>query len=419
MGVVWLAADELLRRDVALKEVTRPPGLDEEDWRVLRQRSLYEAQAAARLHHPNIASVYDVLSHDGRPWIVMQLVRYPSLREVLRSRGPMSPVHAAHMGLCVLAAMRAAFAAGVLHRDIKPANILLGPDGDVVLADFGLAAADAGPHLTLAGTVVGSPAYMSPERARGEHATLASDLWSLGATLYAAVEGRDPFARSCTMAVLTAVINDEPDRPERCGPLWPVISALLRKDPRTRPRPDDIERRLACAASLLAEPCVTGPAAAVDASALASDDTPGARSRIVYLSAAAAAAIDGSRRSAPVDHPPDNPGRRPPRWATGAWLVSGLAIIVLIATIMVTGSLVNGHGPSTPANSARAGSKTATQAHAGRTSMQPTQPAALRQPAQTRSTAPTGRVPPSQAKKKHRPHKQTKKPTGNQDGNAQ
>lgn len=411
MGVVWLAADELLRRDVAIKEAIRPPGLDEEAWRALRQRSLYEAQAAARLHHPNIASVYDVISHDDRLWIVMQLVPYPSLQEVLLSGERMSPVHAAHMGLRVLAAMRAAFAAGVLHRDIKPANILLGPDGDVVLTDFGLAAADTGAHLTLTGTVVGSPAYMSPERARGEPATLASDLWSLGATLYAAVEGRDPFARSSTIGVLTAVVNDEPDPTERCGQLWPLISALLRKDPRARLRADDTERRLACAAGLLAEPGVTGPAKALDASAPALDETPRGES-----------------------HPPDNPGRRPSRRATGAWLVSGLASIVLIPAILLTASLGSGHGQGTPANSSHAGSTSATQAHTGQPSMQPVKPAhrslradsprrtsgaALRQPAATRPAPLTDHAPPGQAKKKHQGHKPRQKPTGSQDGNTQ
>ncbi len=370
MGVVWLAADELLRRDVAIKEATRPPGLDEQDWHVLRQRSLYEARAAARVHHPNIASVYDVIRHDDRPWIVMQLVPNPSLREVLRSSGPMSSVQAAHMGLCVLAGMRAAFAAGVLHRDIKPANILLGPDGGVVLTDFGLAAADTGAHLTLTGTVVGSPAYMSPERARGEQATLASDLWSLGATLYAAVEGRDPFARSSTMAVLTAVVHEEPDPPELCGPLWPVISALLRKDPRARLGPEDAERRLASAAGLMAETAVTGPATALDAGAPALDEGPRDRSWMPDLSPADVA-VDGAGGAVSVDRLPDNPGRRPSRWATGAWFLSGLATMVLIAAILLTVSLSAGRGPGIPANSPPLGSNPAAQSHSSPPSVQP------------------------------------------------
>jgi serine/threonine protein kinase len=411
MGVVWLAADELLRRDVAIKEAIRPPGLTDEEWRVLRQRSLHEAQAAARLHHPNIVAVYDVLSHDDRPWIVMQLVPYPSLSEVLRSRGPMNCAQAAQLGLCVLAAAQAAFAAGVLHRDIKPANILLRPDGDAVLTDFGIAAADTGAHLTLSGTVVGSPAYMSPERARGEQATFASDMWSLGATLYAAAEGREPFARSSALAVLTAVVSDEPDPPERCGPLWPVISALLRKDPRARLGPDDAERRLAWAASAPAEPDVTGPATAPGASPAAAGGTLADRGRTLRPGAGIALA-DGHDWSPSIELPAGDRLQRPSRRVTTVWLASGLASIVLIAGIMLTLSLGSGRSPS--ASSRRAGRMPAAQGHTSAAAPGPgtTRTAApvlrvSRAPA--RSVPPAEHVPPGQAKQKHHRHKPKKK----------
>jgi eukaryotic-like serine/threonine-protein kinase len=404
MGVVWLASDELLRRDVAIKEAIPPAGLDEDEWRIARERSLHEAQAAAKLNHPNIASVYDVLWHDDCPWIVMQLVPYPSLRDVLRKNGPMSPADAAHIGLCVLAAMRAAWAAGVLHRDIKPGNILLGPEGDVVLTDFGLAIADTAAHLTLTGNVVGSPAYMSPERARGEGATLASDLWSLGATLYAATEGRDPFERSATMAVLIAVVNDDPDPPERCGPLWPVISALLRKDPRARLGPEDTERRLRWAAGVTGEPEVTGPAIAVAAGPAPFDETP-----------------DG------------NTGQRSSRRVTAAWLASVLASIVMIAAIMITASLARSRGADNPANSPRAGSSPATQSHTSRPSVQsdhrgPRKPAGPKpapakaagpgQSARAKPPPPPDHVPPGQAKHGHGGGKPKKKPKGKQNASA-
>jgi eukaryotic-like serine/threonine-protein kinase len=234
MGIVWLAADELLSRDVAVKETIRPPDLDEAHWALLCERSLREARTAARLSHPNIVGVYDVLEHDGRPWLVMQLVPCPSLREVVRMSGPLSPALAARVGLQILAAIRAAHNAGVLHRDVKPANVLLDPDDRVMLTDFGLAVADGSPRVTTTGLILGSPAYMSPECTRGEPATAASDLWSLGATLYAAVEGRDPFERNSTVAVLTAISTADPDAPSRAGLLWPVISGLLRKDPYIR-----------------------------------------------------------------------------------------------------------------------------------------------------------------------------------------
>jgi serine/threonine protein kinase len=234
MGVVWLAGDELLHRDVAVKEILWPPQLDGAEQQTLRQRALREARTAARLNHPNLVGVYDVVEEDGRPWIVMQLVPYRSLSEVVREDGPLPPRRAARVGLRVLEAIQAAHAVGVLHRDVKPGNVLLGPGDRVVLTDFGMAIADASPTLTTSGVLIGSPSYMAPERARGERATPATDLWALGATLYAAVEGRPPFGRDGAMAVLTAIVADDPDPPSLAGSLWPVISGLLRKNPDER-----------------------------------------------------------------------------------------------------------------------------------------------------------------------------------------
>ena len=234
MGVVWLAGDELLHRDVAVKEILWPPQLDTAERETLRQRALREARTAARLNHPHIVGVYDVIEDDGRPWIVMQLVAYRSLSDAMRDDGPLPPGRAAQVGLRILAALRAAHEIGVLHRDVKPGNVLLGPEDQVVLTDFGTAIADGSPTLTTSGVLIGSPSYMAPERARGEAAGPAADLWSLGATLYAAVEGRPPFDRDGTLAVLTAVVSDEPDPPRRAGPLWPLIAGLLRKDPCAR-----------------------------------------------------------------------------------------------------------------------------------------------------------------------------------------
>jgi eukaryotic-like serine/threonine-protein kinase len=234
MGVVWLAGDELLHRDVAVKEILWPPQLDAAEQQDLRQRALREARTAARLNHPNLVGVYDVVEDDGRPWIVMQLVPYRSLSEVVQEDGPLPPRRATQVGLRILEAIEAAHAVGVLHRDVKPGNVLLGPGDRVVLTDFGMAIADASPTLTTSGVLIGSPSYMAPERAQGKRATPATDLWSLGATLYAAVEGRPPFDRDGAMAVLTAIVTDDPDPPSRAGSLWPVISGLLRKDPDER-----------------------------------------------------------------------------------------------------------------------------------------------------------------------------------------
>ena len=192
MGVVWRARDEVLGRDVAVKEILWPSQLDAADEEALRQRALREAQTAARLDHPNIVRIYDVVEDNGRPWIVMQLVPYRSLGDIVRDDGPLSPRRAAQIGLQILAAIRAAHAAGVLHRDLKPGNVLLGPEDQVVLTDFGTAIADESPTLTTSGIVIGSASYLAPERAGGQPGTPAADLWSLGATLYTAVEGRPP-----------------------------------------------------------------------------------------------------------------------------------------------------------------------------------------------------------------------------------
>jgi serine/threonine protein kinase len=245
MGTVWLASDELLARDVAVKEVRWPPQLGDVERDNLRQRALREAQTAARLDHPNIARVYDVVEEDDRPWIVMQLIPYRSLRDAVLEAGRLPPRRTAQVGLRILAAIQAAHAAGVLHRDVKPGNVLLGPEDHTVLTDFGMAIADGSPTLTTSGLLIGSPSYMAPERARGEFATAAADMWSLGATLYATVEGRPPFDREGALAVLTAVVSMEPDPPSHAGMLWPAISGLLRKDPAQRLDAEQAGRLLA------------------------------------------------------------------------------------------------------------------------------------------------------------------------------
>jgi tRNA A-37 threonylcarbamoyl transferase component Bud32 len=244
MGTVWRGRDELLHRDVAVKEIRWPPQLDAAELDTLRQRALREARTAARLNHPNIVTMYDVVQEDGRPWIVMQLVPYRSLTDAIGADGPLPPDQVAQLGLRVLAALVCAHESGVLHRDVKPGNVLLGPGSQVVLTDFGMAIADGSPTLTTSGILIGSPSYLAPERARGATATPAADLWSLGATLYAAVEGRPPFDRNTTIAVLTAVVSDDPDPPHRAGPLWPVITGLLRKDPGARLGPAEVQRLL-------------------------------------------------------------------------------------------------------------------------------------------------------------------------------
>ncbi|HXF21891.1 MAG TPA: protein kinase [Streptosporangiaceae bacterium] len=234
VGRVWLAQDELLGRAVAIKEFSPPAELGEAEREMLLQRSLREAKTAARLSHPNVVTIYDAVEDGGRPWIVMEMIPARSLRDLVRDHGPVEPHQAAGIGLQVLAALRAAHALGITHRDVKPANVLIDNTGRAVLADFGIAHTAGSPTLTRTGMLVGSPSYIAPERAHGDHGGPESDLWSLGATLYAVVEGRPPYDRVSPLATLTAVVNEAPDPPRRCGALWPVVSGLLTRDPAHR-----------------------------------------------------------------------------------------------------------------------------------------------------------------------------------------
>jgi len=244
MGRVWLARDEMLDRDVAVKEFVPPEWMTDEEKARLKDRTLREARSAARLNHPNVVQIYDVVHADGQPWIVMEYVPSRSLHQVLTDDGPFRPDAAARIGLHVLDALTAAHDAGVLHRDIKPHNVLIGEEGRVVLTDFGLATFVDDGSVTGPGLIVGSPQYVSPERARDGASTVESDLWSFGATLYAAVEARSPYARESAMATLMALATEPPDPPQLAGPLAPVLTGLLRHDPAARLTAAEVDRRL-------------------------------------------------------------------------------------------------------------------------------------------------------------------------------
>ncbi|MFI9583416.1 serine/threonine-protein kinase [Streptomyces sp. NPDC052236] len=253
MGVVWRAFDEVLGREVAVKELrtyTDSSGPELADLRVRMQR---EARAAARVRHPGVIAVHDVTEHDGRPVIVMELIDGPSLDGVVSEHGVMEPREVAAIGAKVMEALAAAHRVGVLHRDVKPGNVLLDRDGRVVLTDFGIATMEdpgdgSATRLTRSGELVGSLEYLSPERAQGGEPGPASDVWALGATLYAAVEGAAPFFRQSTWSTITAIVVDPLPEPRRGGALGPVLRRLMEKDPARRPDAETAARMLAAVA---------------------------------------------------------------------------------------------------------------------------------------------------------------------------
>jgi len=243
MGTVWLATDSVLDRQVAIKEVTFE-AVTVEERGLLRERTLREARAAARFVHPRVTTVHDVVEEDGRPWIVMEHIPSRTLAQVLQDQGPMPPDLVARIGMDLLGALQAAHRAGIVHRDVKPDNVLIGAQWRAWLTDFGIATSSGESGLTEAGILLGSPSYMSPERARNEVPSPAVDVWSLGATLFTAVEGRPPFERGDAMATLLAVITEPPAPILAAGPLTPVLLGCLTKDPAHRMTVDQVQAGL-------------------------------------------------------------------------------------------------------------------------------------------------------------------------------
>lgn len=234
MGVVWLAQDEVLDRSVALKQVMLPDLMAEETGTTALAQARGEARAAARVDHPGVIRIHDLIEDDGLVWVVMELLSGRTLREALDVQGPLPVSEVTRVGLCLLDALQAIHRAGVVHRDLKPANVYLCNGGRVVITDFGIARATDIEPITLRGGFIGSPAYVAPEQAHGGKVGPASDLFSLGSTLFAAVEGRRPFSKESILATLVAVLEDTPGPYLRAGPLRPVIEGLLAKEPERR-----------------------------------------------------------------------------------------------------------------------------------------------------------------------------------------
>ncbi|WP_460776850.1 serine/threonine-protein kinase, partial [Nocardiopsis nanhaiensis] len=231
MGIVWEAHDTALDRVVAIKQVLLPGHFTDAERDDAHARVRREAQSAARIAHPTVITIHDVFEYEHNPWVVMELVEGGSLQDMLGEAGSLPPERTGDIAESLLQAVRAADGAGVLHRDIKPGNIMMSSDGRVILTDFGIATMEGGPSITRTGALIGSPEYMPPERLEGGPAEHRGDLWAIGVTLYAAVEGTSPFRRDNITAAIAAVISAPLPPMERAGWLEPVIAGLLDRDP--------------------------------------------------------------------------------------------------------------------------------------------------------------------------------------------
>lgn len=253
MGSVWEAADQLLHRTVAIKQLLPQAGLDDDELAMANNRVIREARITARLHHPHAVTLYDVVEHDGRPCLIMQFVPSKSLDALLRERGPFEVPFVARIGAEVASALAAAHRVGIVHRDVKPGNVLITPEGSANITDFGISHAVGDVSLTSTGMLTGTPAYLAPEVARGADSSFSADVFSLGATLYAALEGTPPFGNDTnSMAVLHRVASGQLIPPRRSGMLAPLLLHMLAPEPKYRPAMSDVALRLSEAATLVA-----------------------------------------------------------------------------------------------------------------------------------------------------------------------
>ncbi len=356
MGTVWRAYDEVLRVDVAVKEIRFPADLEDAERAGQVDTAMREARNAARLRgNPHVVTVHDAVEQDGLPWIVMDYVPAATLVATVERGGPLPVERAARVGLAVLDALVAGKRLGVLHRDVKPSNILLAHDGRVLLTDFGIATHVSDPTLTGGLGSGGTPAYMAPERLLGGAATLAGDLFALGATLYLAVEGVPPFHRETLPLTVGAVLHADPPPFARAGPLAPAIAGLLAKSPASRLRPDGAQALLTRASSGPA-PLRPAPAARGRVPGGATGAAPGGVSGVVP-GGVSGAVPDGVTGVAPGSATPVSlrampgavPGRRPvaggspPTGPSGGrwdWRPVGLLLAALVAVVAVAGGIL-------------------------------------------------------------------------------
>ncbi|WP_433206023.1 protein kinase domain-containing protein [Nocardia sp. CA-107356] len=425
MGVVWRATDVRLRRTVAVKQLLLGPGLSRSQALEAKLRAMREGRIAARLHHPNAITVFDVAEEDGQPWLVMEYMDAPSLAAKLSGKRMLAPTEVARIGAQVAGALAAAHAAGIMHRDVKPANLLVGDDGTVKITDFGISRAVGDVTVTATGFLAGTPAYLAPEVARGENPEPASDVFALGSTLYAAVEGSPPFGEGDNaLAVLHAAARAQVPPPRHAGELGPVLMRLLAASIDARPDMREAKAALEAVAAgrtpaLATTPATTkvmpAPGAAMtdsDTSATTVLNKPGAGRA---ADAREAAAVAPAVTFAPPPAPPRSGGTVPGGGGGDAGQSRGrliavaaaaaVAVLVLVAVIVSSlknddqgGTAVGSSTPTPAANSPETAPESPIAIQPGQPEPQAppsTQPSTTGQPTPTSSAKPTTTAPPT------------------------
>jgi eukaryotic-like serine/threonine-protein kinase len=395
MGVVWEAWDERLERRVALKQLHRQSGASTAEAELANRRAMREARLTARLNHPHAVPVFDVVEQEGQLWLIMQFIPSITLADVLKAGGPLQPQEAAQVGAEVASALAAAHAVGIVHRDVKPGNILIADDGTALISDFGIAHALGDATLTTRGLVHGTPAYLAPEVARGGEADFASDVFSLGATLYSAVEGAPPFGTDeNSIALLHRVASGQFPSPQRSGALTPLILDMLSSDPEARPSmktvADNLTRWATGAPSGASGETFTPPAPGEAAAGEAGD-----------LGLSKTHALTPSGRDSITTPAPDDSNQRSPGPPRRRGIAAAVAIVALLGIGILLTALLTDNRTGSPTAGATQSSSAAPKSTSLSTAPQSSTPrassTAQRDPSPT-ATARTSARTPSQSR---------------------